>query len=314
MTDPSPLVSVVIPTHNRLNPLREAVESVFSQTYDRWELVIVDDGSTDGTRAYLETLRDPRVQVILRERCGNAAALRNAGIRAARGAFIAFLDSDDRWVPGKLARSVAEADAHPESGWVYTAFSYIDEAGSQRSPAAPAAAHRGWILEPLLQGTAKVQTSTVMVRRSVLDAVGTFDEALVRCQDYDLWLRLATHSEAASVNAPLVGFRQHPGQRRESWLDILGFMNRIYAGAMARTSSAKIRRLCRRQRARVALDIVAKSRAAGRDRDARTGLRMSFPHAWWHYGWWSQFTRTMLRPFMPGRLLTYYHALRDRRP
>jgi glycosyltransferase involved in cell wall biosynthesis len=93
-----PLVSVVIPTFNRERYLRDAVASVLAQTYDRWELVIVDDGSTDGTRGYLETLGDGRIRPILGPRGGNPAAPRNLGARTARGAYLAFLDSDDLWL------------------------------------------------------------------------------------------------------------------------------------------------------------------------------------------------------------------------
>src|SRR5262245_1051561 len=94
-----PLISVVLPTYDRESYLREAVNSVVAQTYDDWEMVIVDDGSTDGTRAYLETLTDPRIRVVLREHCGNPALLRNLGVRISRAAYIAFLDSDDTWMP-----------------------------------------------------------------------------------------------------------------------------------------------------------------------------------------------------------------------
>ena len=109
-----PLVSIILPTYNREVLLRRALESVLAQTYDLWELLVVDDGSTDGTRAYLQTLTDTRVRAILREHCGNAGAVRNAGCRTARGSYLAFLDSDDQWLPEKLALQIADLHAHPE--------------------------------------------------------------------------------------------------------------------------------------------------------------------------------------------------------
>ncbi|WP_179137886.1 glycosyltransferase family 2 protein [Candidatus Entotheonella palauensis] len=99
-----PLVSVVIPTHNRMRYLPEAVNSVCEQGYGNWELIIVDDGSTDGTADYLRELesRDKRISTVLHRRCANPARLRNAGIERTRGAYVTFLDSDDVWMPNKL--------------------------------------------------------------------------------------------------------------------------------------------------------------------------------------------------------------------
>src|SRR6266571_6783008 len=98
---PVPLISIIIPTFNREQYLREAVQSVLAQTYDRWELLIVDDGSTDGTRAYLDTLTDRRIRSVSRNHCGNAAQVRNVAIGTVSGSHIAFLDSDDLWEPEK---------------------------------------------------------------------------------------------------------------------------------------------------------------------------------------------------------------------
>src|ERR1051325_6471809 len=107
-----PVVSIVIPTYNRLDYLVEAIESVRSQTVGDWELVVVDDGSTDGSVARIEAMGDPRIIVVTRAHTGNRAALRNAGVARSRADWIAFLDSDDLWAPDKLAtqlRAVADA-------------------------------------------------------------------------------------------------------------------------------------------------------------------------------------------------------------
>ena len=101
-----PLVSIVVPTYNRLAYLRQAVQSVFDQTYRQWELIVVDDGSTDGTAAYVASLGG-RVRALTLPRRGGAARARNAGVGAARGAYVAFLDSDDLWLPEKLAIQMA---------------------------------------------------------------------------------------------------------------------------------------------------------------------------------------------------------------
>src|SRR6266487_2699709 len=102
MSDRDPLVSVIIPTFNREAYLREAIESVFAQTYSNWELIVADDGSTDGTRAYLASVTDRRTHVIELEHCGTPARLRNTALARAQGTYVAFLDSDDLWAPEKL--------------------------------------------------------------------------------------------------------------------------------------------------------------------------------------------------------------------
>src|ERR1041384_7078965 len=108
MSDSDPLVSVVIPTFNRARYLREAIDSVLNQTYPYWELIIVDDGSTDETQSTLETLADARVHVLRRPHEGNVARARNVGLEQAQGRYVAFLDSDDRWMPSKLQFQVAD--------------------------------------------------------------------------------------------------------------------------------------------------------------------------------------------------------------
>src|SRR5687767_7703512 len=111
-----PLVSILIPTYNRLDYLREAVGSVLRQTYENWELIIVDDGSTDDTRAWVLSLAEPRIRLITIPHSGNLGLVRNRGIAEARGELIAFLDSDDAFEPHKLAAQTAALATHPECG------------------------------------------------------------------------------------------------------------------------------------------------------------------------------------------------------
>src|SRR5262245_28691418 len=126
---PAPRVSVVVPTFDAEACLREAVRSVFGQTWPDWELIVVDDGSTDGTGAYLAALNHPRVRVISLPHCGNPARVRNAGLAAATGTLVAFLDADDRWLPRKLEMQVSDLVGHPPARWSYTDMSRIDAAG-----------------------------------------------------------------------------------------------------------------------------------------------------------------------------------------
>lgn len=203
----APLVSVVIPAYNRAATIRRAVASVLAQDYAPLEVIVVDDGSTDRTAAAVEAIGDARVRLVIQGNAGVAAA-RNRGVAEARGALIAFLDSDDEWLPGKLAAQVALFRRGPRAlGLVYTGF---EQVGPQGSVTAHAARHRGWIYRDLLQRNVVTGCgSTAMFRRSALEMVGGFDPALPANEDYDLVLRVARFFMADCVSEP--GARYHDG-------------------------------------------------------------------------------------------------------
>src|SRR5215469_1268994 len=124
------MVSVVLPSFNRLRFLRPAIESVYAQTFNDWELIIVDDGSALETRQYLESLaNEPRVTVVWLEHTGRPSMVRNAALRRTAGQWVAFMDSDDLWAPRKLERQIATLRARPNCLWSYTAFLRIDANG-----------------------------------------------------------------------------------------------------------------------------------------------------------------------------------------
>jgi glycosyltransferase involved in cell wall biosynthesis len=210
---PAPSVSVILPTWNRAALLREAVQSVFAQTQRDWELIIVDDGSTDDTRAYLKTLPHDRVRVILHEHCANPARLRNAAANVARGKYVAFLDSDDVWDARKLEVQVAALARDTDARWSYTRARWIDERGGEVPP--PAAREwtpcTGWIARELLTWTAWVALPTVMVERELLHTSGGFDESLIFHEDFELWVRLAVLSPVTLVADTLTSIRLHAG-------------------------------------------------------------------------------------------------------
>src|SRR5579863_629895 len=165
MTDPE--VSIVVPTFNRLKYLRPAVESVFAQTFTDWELIVADDGSEGETAAYIAALADrPRVSMLTLPHTGNPAAVRNAGVCAARGEYVAFLDSDDVWLPQKLAVQIDSLRSHAERQWSHTAFSVIDASGKQLTGAQaltwPAA--EGRVLDKLITMELVIAPASVMVR------------------------------------------------------------------------------------------------------------------------------------------------------
>ena len=193
-------VSVVIPTFNRAWCLQDAVDSVQAQTFRDFEVIVVDDGSTDETAAMASTWEAPIR--FLQQRNKGVSAARNAGIHAARGHFLAFLDSDDLWRPEKLARQVAFFDAQPEALICQTEETWIRR-GVRVNPKLRHRKPSGWIFEPSL-ALCLVSPSAVMMRRDLFDAVGLFDEQLPACEDYDLWLRVSARYPVHLIETPLV--------------------------------------------------------------------------------------------------------------
>src|SRR5688572_23189690 len=126
-----PLVSVIVASFNRTEYLMEAVESVIHQTWSDWELLIADDGSDEPTKRYLAKLADPRVHVLWLQHSGNPAAVRNAALNIAHGEYVAFLDSDDAWMPSKLAAQLQGLRSSADCRWSYTNFRRIDRSGNE---------------------------------------------------------------------------------------------------------------------------------------------------------------------------------------
>jgi glycosyltransferase involved in cell wall biosynthesis len=198
----------VIPAYNPGPFIGEAVASVLAQTFADFDLVVVDDGSTDDTRSILASFTDERVSYLFQDNRERSGA-RNTGIRAARGEYIAFLDADDTWLPEKLARQVALLDAHSEIGLVYCSAWKLRAGvimGEQK------ATYRGNVVRPLLivDNVIAGSASAVMVRRDVLDEVGGFDERRIIYEDWDLWLRIARRFPVDFVADNLVHIRVHP--------------------------------------------------------------------------------------------------------
>lgn len=205
-----PKVSVIIPTFNRASYVCEAIDSVLAQTYQDLEIIVVDDGSTDDTLPVLETYGE-RLRLLRQKNSGPAVA-RNRGIFAARGEYIAFLDSDDLWVPSKLEKQVAVLDSEPEIGLVYTdcfkGKSLEDITNGSGGCYAEWAPQSGDIFGQLTRLNL-VATPSVLVRFAVLRRVGIFDPLLRRGEDYDLWLRIAHVTKARFLPDVLCLIRQH---------------------------------------------------------------------------------------------------------
>jgi glycosyltransferase involved in cell wall biosynthesis len=199
-TKKNPQVSVIIPTYNRGWTIREAVDSVLIQDYKDFELIVVDDGSTDNTPEVLGAYCGV-IKVFRQENKGVSAA-RNRGIAEASGRFIAFLDSDDLWFPQKLSRQVEFFNTTPDALICQTEEIWIRN-GVRVNPKKRHKKPSGMIFEPSL-ALCLVSPSAVMIRRSLLEVVGNFDETLPACEDYDLWLRISCRFPVYRIDTPLI--------------------------------------------------------------------------------------------------------------
>jgi glycosyltransferase involved in cell wall biosynthesis len=204
-----PLISVIIPTFNRASWVREAVDSVLAQTFQDFELIVVDDGSTDTTGEGLGPYGD-RLSYIYQARQGVSAA-RNRGLEMAAGGWLAFLDSDDLWLPQKLESQVDFFYRNTQAEICQTEEIWIRN-GRRVNPRSKHRKPSGDIFVPSLT-LCLVSPSAVMLKRSLLEEVGFFDRSLPACEDYDLWLRISCRKPVFLIEKPLVVKRGgHPDQ------------------------------------------------------------------------------------------------------
>lgn len=199
----TPTVSVVIPTYNTAAFVGRALDSVLAQSWADHEVLVVDDGSTDGTAAVLAAYGE-RVRVLAQANAGPAAA-RNLGLRQARGRYVAFLDADDWWLPAKLVRQVELLDARPEIGFCSTATRVVAQDGTPAGDWPCGVDGEQALLETLFVRSAAVSGSTsgVLARRDLLLAAGGFDESLRGFEDPDLWIRLAARAGYTCIDERL---------------------------------------------------------------------------------------------------------------
>jgi len=271
-----PRVSVILPTYNRAHTVQEAVDSILGQTYQDFEAIVVDDASTDDTDAVLAGYGD-RVKVIRRATNGGAGTARNDGIKASTGELIAFLDSDDCYLPRRLESAVEALDAHPEYGAVYGNMVCVDVQGSRPDRlwiTGARCGHSGWIFDAVLEhGLMTTQTTTV--RRSILDRVGLFDESLRSVEDLDLWWRIARHAQVGYMGETVAVYRILPGstsrlgaRSSEYWVRLSRKAIDTYTDLTPRQRRVVMRRLCWDLRVH-ALHLGA----AGRHQEARAACR-----------------------------------------
>jgi glycosyltransferase involved in cell wall biosynthesis len=205
-----PKVSVIIPAYNRLPMLNEALDSVLTQDFKDFELIVVDDGSTDGTEEEIKRYGG-RVKLLQHSENRGVSAARNRGVLRARGKYIAFLDSDDLWVKRKLKIQVAFLDDNPHYPLCYTDEIWIRKE-KRVNPKVKHSKYSGWIFEKCLP-LCIISPSSVVMRRKLFSKVGLFDEALPVCEDYDFWLRVSARFPIFFINRKLIVKRGgHPDQ------------------------------------------------------------------------------------------------------
>ena len=193
-------VSIIIPTYNRFSFLTEATESIFLQTYTDYELIVVDDGSTDET-SQIQELYPGKLKYILQENRG-ASAARNRGIRESSGEYICFLDSDDLWKKNKLKMQVEYMERETDFNISYTDEIWIRN-GVRVNPREKHKKYSGLIYDKCLP-LCIISPSSVMIKREILDRVGLFDENLPICEDYDLWLRISRNCPILYIDKKLI--------------------------------------------------------------------------------------------------------------
>lgn len=211
------VISVVIPTYNTVRFVREAVVSALAQTRPDIEVIVVDDGSSDGSAETLRDLDDPRLRVVRQDHGGSGAA-RNTGLRLAFGELVAFLDADDYWAPRNLERQAAFLESHPEVDMTFSHSLVVDEEG--RSLGFKTSSIAGTIsFSRLLRANEIGNGSCVLLRREALERAGPFDPALPACVDIDVWLRVARlrPDNVAAIPEVLTYYRRRQGQLSGDW-------------------------------------------------------------------------------------------------
>lgn len=203
-------VSVIIPTHNRKEYLQECIGSVLAQTYTDYEVIVVDDGSTDGTRAAVAQYEDPRLRYVYQENAGGSAA-RNRGLLESTAPYVLFLDSDDLLLPTALESLLHEAERYPAAGVIGGGYQHIDERGVVFAEVQP------WILDECLDLKSSLlscplRIGATLVQREWLERVGGFDTGQEAGQDWDLWVRLALMGcPMIWLKRTVLQYRQHSG-------------------------------------------------------------------------------------------------------
>lgn len=205
-------VSVIVTTFNRAHMVTGAIDSILNQTFKDFELIVVDNYSSDDTEEVIKAYNDERIRYVKHNNGGIIAVNRNYGIRQARGEYLAFCDDDDLWMPEKLEKQMLEFEKDDQIGLVCSNAIIFDESGERGELFNVGLPDSNFTLESLVWGNSVV-CSSVLVKKRVIDDVGLMDESpqILRGEDYELWLRIAKKYRIKYVELPLMKYRTHPG-------------------------------------------------------------------------------------------------------
>lgn len=215
-----------MPAYNSAKFLPDSIESILSQTYQPYEIIIVDDGSTDNTKEVISRFIQ-RIKYIRLEQNRGAPAARNIGIQSAQGKYIAFIDADDIWMPEKLQVNVEYLETHSEVGMIYSKHINIDEEGNFFSDASKKQLPSGNIFLRLFSQENFIVTPSVVIREEIFKTIGLFDEQLFNCQDWDMWLRIAFYFPVAGINKPLLKCRRNPRSLSKNRNNVLKYQKAV---------------------------------------------------------------------------------------
>ncbi len=264
-----PLVSVILSTYNGGGRILNAIQSVLRQDYTNFELVVVDDGSTDATSSVVGSVTDPRLVPLSMKANAGLYAARTHAIESSKGELLAFIDDDDEWVPGKLSRQVKLLRERPDVALVHGAV--IDVFPSGESRLRPAHRKANDYHEILCQD--RLATSTVVVRRTAFDAVGGYDSSVRAFGDWDLWTRIVSRYKIASIAEPLATVQLREGSIQRGSVERFEY----YRGIAIEKRRPELR-ACGLERRAESLHhyaVAAKLFGAGRNRDARRRIGQS---------------------------------------
>jgi glycosyltransferase involved in cell wall biosynthesis len=308
---PMPTVSVILPAFNRTRYLRQALDSIYGQTFVDWETIVADDGSAEETRSFLRGITDLRVRTIWLAHSGNPSRVRNQAIGEARGRYLAFLDSDDLWAAGKLEKQLEALGQRPHCQWSYTAHDRVDaDGGPFDDGSRMALLPEGWIAEPLLDSSLCIAMPTVMAERDLVLGCGGFDERQQFGEYHDMCLRLALRSPVVALKETLCSVRAHDEHYSGDRIAAYRSWGGLYAKMAALAPTGRLRAHCRRKRAEASLIVAGLQGDQGDYRSAWATLGKASRFSWRYPRWWLGALKAVARPLTPDPWVGAYRRTR----
>ena len=271
-----PLISVIIPNYNRSELLQQAIASVKAQTYTNWELIIVDDGSTDETVETVQKINDPKIQVVSLSHTGHIGNVTNIGVKTSKGEWLAFLDSDDVWMPEKLEWQF-ETLQKEKKRWVYGFFEYIDE-NEKRIYTSPERfpPYEGKIIKEVILGKTGITICSIMIEKKLFEETGGFSLDPAVRNDYEFLLRLTLNSEVAVTKEIVLKVRDHSKRTYKSRTYPNERSALTYKAFIDLDPAKELKRLAQKQYAYLLAEASVHRFANGDNRKALKQLAQSF--------------------------------------